>query len=258
MQPSELRIAADPSRLFRMAADEFTHIARDAVDVRGRFTVALSGGSTPRDVYSLISGDDRNKTTKLPWDRMHFFFGDERCVRSDHPDSNYRMASESLFSNVPIPPDNVHRVQTELPAESAAAEYEASLQEHFEGVFPQFDLVMLGLGSDGHTASLFPDTPALRENVHLVSANWVSKLQSYRITLTFPVLNNASSVMFIVSGEEKAEIVRRVVAGRPEGLVYPAARVKPATGRLLWLLDSESSARVGTEMLTGTKRFSFI
>jgi len=228
-----------------MAADEFTRIARDAVGANGRFTVALAGGSTPRGIYSLLAEDARKSATTLPWDRMHFFWGDERCVLPDHPDSNYRMASETLLSEVPVPPANVHRVRTELPAAEAAAEYEAMLREFFQlepGLFPRFDLVMLGMGADGHTASLFPNTAALSENLHLVAANWVDKFQAYRITLTLPVLNTASEVMFVVSGGDKADVVRQVLAGQSSGRIYPAARVRPTSGHLLWLMDSAAAA----------------
>lgn len=234
-----------------MAADEFTHIARDAVGARGRFTVALAGGSTPRGIYSLLAEDARKGVTTLPWDRMHFFWGDERCVLPDHPDSNYRMASETLLSKVPVPPANVHRVRTELSAARAAAEYEAMLREFFlpePGLFPRFDLIILGIGPDGHTASLFPKTAALSETLHLVAANWVDKLQAHRITLTLPVLNAASAVMFVVSGGSKAEVVRQVLAGQDAGCVYPAGRVQPASGRLLWLLDSAAASLLPPDM----------
>ncbi|MGC1371130.1 MAG: 6-phosphogluconolactonase, partial [Candidatus Sulfotelmatobacter sp.] len=186
MSPNlELRKLTTPQDLFQAAADDVIHAAEGSVSERNRFTIALSGGSTPRNLYNLIAA---NASSTLPWDRMFFFFGDERHVPPDDPESNFRMANESLLSKVPIPAGNIFRVPSENPDASAAAEaYEKSLRNFFAlqpGEFPRFDLILLGMGPDGHTASLFPEAAALQEKSRLVVANWVEKLKTHRITLT--------------------------------------------------------------------------
>lgn len=234
----EVKILPDSATLARTAAQEFHSLAEAAIGERGRFSVALSGGNTPRAVYSLLAEEHR----ELPWDKIHIFFGDERHVPPEHPDSNFRMASESLLTKVPIPGKNIHRIRAESDANSAAQDYAAQLREFFHLVnneWPRFDLVLLGLGDDGHTASLFPDTAALNESSRTVAANWVEKLQSFRITLTFPVLNHAAEVVFLVSGESKAKIVDEVL--RPGAKKYPSQRVQPENGRLLWLVDQDAA-----------------
>jgi 6-phosphogluconolactonase len=231
----EIRVLNTPADLFQAAASEFATLAAQAVRSSGRFTVALSGGSTPRNLYALLAS---GSIPNIPWEKIFFFFGDERFVPPEHPDSNYRMVREAgLFSKVPE--DNVFGVPTEITdADSAARAYEQTLGKFFglqPGEFPRFDLVLLGLGPDGHTASLFPGTAALNEKISLVVANWVEKFQTYRITLTLPVLNRAACVMFLVSGADKADIVREVLKNKDANL--PSQKVHPADGRLLWLLD---------------------
>lgn len=232
MSQVELYIRDTPAALFHEAATQFVTLARGAAESRGKFTVALSGGSTPKSVYALLSG-----TPKIPWDKIYFFFGDERHVPPDHPDSNYRMASEALLSKISQP--NVFRVPAEeKDAEVAARNYEQVIREFFglgPGEFPRFDLILLGLGSDGHTASLFPGTAALNEMNRLVVANWVEKFKAYRITFTLPVLNHAACDMFLVSGSDKAAIMREVLENSTADL--PSQNVRPESGRLVWLLD---------------------
>ena len=180
---------------------------------------------------------------ELPWDRIHIFFGDERHVPPDHPDSNFRMASESLLSKVPIPENNVHRIRAELEADAAAKEYEQELRDFFhltDHDWPRFDLIFLGIGEDGHTASLFPGSKALAEASRRVAANWVEKFQAFRITLTFPVLNHAAEVLFMVSGAGKAQILSEVL--RPGNRKYPAQNVQPQNGQLLWLVDQDAGS----------------
>jgi 6-phosphogluconolactonase len=231
----ELRVLNTAAELFQAAATEFATLAWQAVQRDGRFTVALSGGSTPKSLYALIAS---GSIPNIPWERIFFFFGDERFVPPAHPDSNYRMAREAgLFSKVPE--GNVFRVLTEeKDADTAARAYEQTLRKFF-GVppneFPRFDLVLLGLGPDGHTASLFPGTAALNEKRLWVVSNWVDKFQAYRLTLTLPVLNRAACVMFLVSGADKANIVREALENESANL--PSQKVRPADGRLLWLLD---------------------
>ena len=243
----EVRILGAPEELHWAAAEEFVGQAGQAVGEKGFFTVALSGGSTPRSLYSLLATGDRTPFRKqLAWDKVHFFWGDERHVPPEHPDSNYRMALESMLSKVPVPPENVHRIKAESPsAGKAADEYEGTLREFFKlsaEELPRFDLVLLGLGPDGHTASLFPGSEALHESRRLVLAPWVEKFHAYRITLTPPILNNASSVIFLVSGQEKAETVQAILQADPLSKRYPAQLICPAQGRLLWLLDQAAAS----------------
>jgi len=231
---TQVKIVPDNTALARTAAEEFHRLSEAAVQERGRFSVALSGGNTPRAVYSILASEHQ----QLPWDRIHLFFGDERHVPPDHPDSNFRMASESLLGKVPIPEKNVHRIRTELEANAAAKEYEQELREFFHLInhdWPRFDLIFLGLGEDGHTASLFPGSKALTEESRTVVANWVEKFKTFRITLTFPVLNHASEVVFMVSGAGKAQILSEVL--RSGSRKYPAQNVQPENGQLLWLVD---------------------
>jgi 6-phosphogluconolactonase len=235
----EIKIVPDAVTLARVAADEFHRAAEAAVQERGRFSVALSGGNTPRSVYSLLASEHK----ELPWNRIHVFFGDERHVPPDDPDSNFRMASESLLSRVPIPETNVHRIHAELDAEVAAAGYEQELVDFFDlrnHDWPRFDLIFLGLGEDGHTASLFPGSKALTETSRRATANWVEKFKTFRITLTFPVLNHAAEVVFLASGAGKAQILSEVL--RPGARKFPAQSVQPENGRLLWLLDQEAGS----------------
>ena len=242
---TEVRVFPDAKSLSRGAADEFARAARAAIDSRGQFTVALSGGSTPKAMFSLVADDHRGTTTPLAWDRIHVFFGDERHVPPDHPESNFRMASESLLDRVPIPSGNVHRVLGELDAATAAARYEVELRSVFRttpGALPQFDLVLLGVGTDGHTASLFPGSAALGETTALVTANWVEKFKSHRITFTFTLLNKASEVLFLTAGNDKAEMLRNILRGDPSGQTYPAQNVRPHDGGLIWMVDEAAAS----------------
>lgn len=242
---SEIQVLLDLEELFHRAAEEFVHQASEAVGARGFFTVALSGGSTPKGLYSLLAGQIGSFRARLPWDKIHFFWGDERHDPPDSPDSNYCMACEAMFSKVSVPPENVHRIKAENPdAGKAAADYERVLGEFFQlekGQPPRFDLILLGMGPDGHTASLFPGTGAILEQKHYVVANWVRKFNTYRITLTPPVLNNAGCVIFLVTGEEKAETLRVVLQGEYQPEHFPAQLIRPINGRLLWLVDQAAA-----------------
>jgi 6-phosphogluconolactonase len=238
----EIRILNTAAELFQAAATEFAALASQAVRSNGRLTVALSGGSTPKSLYALLAS---GSIPNIPWEKIFFFFGDERFVPPDHPESNYRMVRETgLLSKVPE--GNVFRVHAEDKDPNAAArDYDLTLQKFFglqPGEFPRFDLVLLGLGPDGHTASLFPGTAALDEKSSLVVANWVDKFQTYRLTFTLPVLNRAAYVMFLVSGDEKAEIVREVLEDKNAQL--PSQKVNPSDGKLVWLLDRAAGSRL--------------
>ena len=240
---ADLRIVDDLRGLSHAAAEEFVTQAAGTVRANGRFTVALSGGSTPKSLFGLLATNFRDQ---LPWDKMFFFWGDERHVPPDSPESNYRMANEALLSKVPVSTENVFRVRAENPdADRAAQEYEKTLQDFFQlsaGTFPRFDLILLGLGPDGHTASLFPKTIALREKSRLVVANWVDKFKTHRITFTLPVLNNAAVVNFLVGGADKAETVREVLEGSQPPEMFPAKLVRPTNGRLMWMVDQAAAA----------------
>jgi 6-phosphogluconolactonase len=243
--PVDLRRLTTPQDLFQAAAEEVIRAATEAIAERGRFTIALSGGSTPRNLYTLIAA---NASANLPWAQMFFFWGDERHVPPDDADSNYRMAQETLLSKVPVPPGNVFRIPAENPDATAAAEaYEQTLRKFFAlapGEVPRFDLILLGLGPDGHTASLFPETAALGETSRLVVANWVEKLNASRITLTLPVLNAARCVAFLVSGADKAAVVHEVLEGNAPAEKYPSRLVQPSEGKLIWFVDRAAASEL--------------
>lgn len=239
----EIRKLTTPQELFAAAAEEVLRTASEAVAERGRFAIALSGGSTPKALYNLLA---TNARTTLPWDRMYFFWGDERHVPPTDPESNFRMADEAMLSKVPVAPGNIFRVEAENPDANAAAEaYEQALRKFFAlqpGEFPRFDLILLGMGPDGHTASLFPETEGLKEKSRLVIANWVEKFKTYRITFTLPLLNAARDVMFLVSGTDKADALKQVLEGNAPGEQYPSKLVRPQNGKLLWLLDRAAAS----------------
>jgi 6-phosphogluconolactonase len=238
-----IEVLANPADVFHAAAEEFIGLGRAAIGAQGRFTVALSGGSTPKALYSLLATNYAN----FAWNRTFLFFGDERHVPPTDPESNYRMVNESLLTKIAIPAGNVFRVAAENPdAAAAAAEYEAQLRQFFElkpGEFPRFDLILLGMGPDGHTASLFPDSAALEENSRVVVANWVAKFNTDRITFTFPVLNRAAEVMFMACGADKADILHQVLEGNNTPPL-PSQRVQPSEGKLLWMLDEAAAAQI--------------
>jgi 6-phosphogluconolactonase len=242
----EIRKVATPQELFEAAAEEVLHAAQEAVAARGRFTFVLSGGSTPRTLYSLLA---TNARASLPWDQTYFFWGDERHVPPTHADSNYRMANEAMLSRIPVAASNVFRVPAENPDAAAAAEaYEQTLRTFFSlapNQLPTFDLILLGLGPDGHTASLFPETAALQEKSRLVVANWVEKLKASRITFTLPVLNAAGRVVFLVSGSDKAPAVHAVLETDAPGAQYPSKLVRPTEGQLIWIVDRAAASQLG-------------
>ncbi len=256
MSKPEIVVLSDRAALARQAASRFVLIANQAIVARGRFAAALSGGSTPRDLYQLLATPDFS--SKIDWNRTHLFWGDERAVPPDHPDSNFRMANDALLSRVPIPAANVHRVRAELNPEDAALDYEQTLREFYLAspvmqeradvrVIPRFDLILLGIGEDAHTASLFPHTTALHEATRWVAANYVEKLKTFRITLTPLVLNAVANVMFLVAGADKAAAVRAVLSGERRPDEFPAQLVQPTNGQVVWLLDKAASARLEKE-----------
>ena len=230
--------APDAAALCWAAAEEVEHRAKEAVAARGAFTLALSGGSTPRALYELLADPTRPFRGRMPWTAVHAFFGDERAVPPDHPQSNYRMASEALLARVPLA--SVHRIEGERGAEEAAARYEEDLQRHFgAAAVPVFDLVLLGLGTDGHTASLFPGSPVLQERIRWVAASRGPPPVAERVTLTLPVLGAARAAVFLVSGRDKAGPLRRLLRPSPDENI-PAARVHAVTSMVL--ADSAAAA----------------
>jgi 6-phosphogluconolactonase len=241
----KIRTLTTPQELFAAAAEEVVRTANEAVAQRGRFTIALSGGSTPKNLYNLLA---TNARTALPWDRMFFFWGDERHVPPTDPDSNYRMADETMLSKIPVAAGNVFRMPAENPDAAAVAQaYEQTLRKFFQlqpGQVPTFDLILLGMGPDGHTASLFPGTAALQEKSRLVVANWVEKLKASRISLTLPVLNSARCVTFLVSGTDKAAVLRAVLEEDVQGEQYPSKLVRPSEGTLIWLIDRAAASQL--------------
>ena len=245
----EIRTLTTPQELFAAAAEVVVGAATDAVAQRGRFTIALSGGSTPKSLFNLLA---TNARTVLPWERMFFFWGDERHVPPTDPDSNYRMAEETMLSKVPVPPGNVFRMAAENPdAAAVAEEYEKTLRKFFAlepGQVPVFDLILLGMGPDGHTASLFPGTAGLQEKSRLVIANWVEKMKTSRLTFTLPVLNAARCVTFLVSGTDKAAVLRTVLEGDVPAEQYPAKLVRPTDGKLIWLVDRAAASELTNKL----------
>jgi 6-phosphogluconolactonase len=239
----QVRVFGSPQELFRASAEKFCAVGAGAIQTHGKFSVALSGGSTPRGLHQELVTDF---SSKLAWHKVFFFWGDERHVPPDSSDSNYRMAKETLLSKLPIPAENIFRIPSELAdAKEAAKKYEQTLEKFFrpdQNSFPRFDFILLGMGPDGHTASLFPGTAALEEKDRFVAANWVEKLNTFRITLTYPVLNSAAAVMFLVSGDEKAEMVRRALKEPAANL--PCQRVRPEHGELLWYLDKGAAVKL--------------
>jgi 6-phosphogluconolactonase len=243
-EPSpEIVVFDTAEEVARAAAERFVEDARNAVEREGRFSVALSGGSTPRLMYQLLASDEFKE--RVDWTKTHIFFGDERCVPPTSADSNYRMADEALLSRVPLPPQNIHRMMGVGDAAANARLYEDELQTFFAGAaWPRFDLVLLGMGDDGHTASLFPASGALADERAWVVANWVEKLNAYRITLTAAAINQAAHVLFLVTGAGKAERVAEVIKGARDGARLPAQLIRPLNGRLEWFLDRAAAARL--------------
>ncbi len=234
-------IERDFEALSLRAARLFVDISRDCIRGSGRFVAALSGGNTPQAAYALLATAEYQK--KVDWSRIHLFFVDERFVPRDHPDSNFGLIHDKLLRNVPIPADHIHPIRTAgISLPSAAKDYEDRIRRFFgiqdEGVFPAFDLIVLGIGRDGHTASLYPEADSLSETRHLVIPVVRINTEHDRISLTLPVLNHAANILFLVSGREKAEIVEKVVKKKVPPL--PASMVNPEHGKCLLLIDEEA------------------
>ena len=234
-------IYPDPESLFRGAADRFVEIYTEAMLSADSFSLVLSGGSTPKGLYNLLAAGSASRS--IDWSRVHFFWSDERCVPPDHPDSNFKMAYSAMLRELNLSETHIHRIAGEEEPSRAAELYTAVIEEYFGGIEKvRFNLVLLGLGPDGHTASLFPGSPALKENKNIVAPACKPGLsEQHRITLTFPALNAASRVIFLVSGKSKAAMVKRLLEGEV-GEELPASLVRPASGTVEFLLDEEAAS----------------
>lgn len=242
----EILVCPDAQSVALEAAATFVRLAAEAIRERDRFTVALSGGSTPRSLFEILATPQWQK--QVDWKNIHLFWGDERYVPDAYPENNFRMALETLLSRVPVPPVNVHRIKTELSqAEAAAASYQAEIAHFFgtrPGQFPSFDLVFLGMGTNAHTASLFPHSQALHESSRLVVADFVQEVGMWRITMTARLLNAAKNVIFLLSGADKASVLRDVLFGDHDPERKPVQLIHPTNGTLVWLIDSASAAEL--------------
>jgi 6-phosphogluconolactonase len=225
------------------AAGLFLAEAAAAIEHHGKFSVALSGGTTPGPLYSILATNEYR--TRINWDQIDFFWTDERCVPPEHPDSNFRLAYDRLISKIRIPDANIHRIHGEVNAERAAKIYEKDLLQHFHGISPpRFDLIFLGIGTDGHTASIFPDSDTVDYISRFAMPVHVKNVYSHRVSLTLPVLNNAKTIVFLVVGKEKSGIVRDILLGN--NYDYPAGKIRPTQGVSIWLLDCDASCLLPT------------
>jgi 6-phosphogluconolactonase len=245
MSKPQLRVLEDLDHVAQASSDEFVARAQRAIEHHGRFTVALSGGSTPKALHQVLVERTKKNPALVDWSRVQIFFGDERHVPPDHPDSNFRMANETLLSKVPVPKENIHRILCEKPAEEAADAYDAELVNAFNlkgaDQLPRLDLILLGMGPDGHTASLFPGTAAVQELKKRVVANWVPKMNTWRVSFTRPVLNQPECVLLMVCGQDKANPLHEVMGqGSPD--TYPVKYVQPTHGDLIWIVDRASAS----------------
>ncbi len=241
MQP-RLHISPNKTELINATAEIIVAAISEAIRLRDKCAIALSGGSTPREVYEKLAQESFR--ARIDWPRVYWFWGDERMVPPEHSESNYRMTREALLAHVPAPASNVHRIKGELSPPQAAQNYRATLEAFFKPEEKNFDLILLGLGEDGHTASLFPETTALHETKQSVTEVFVPKLDKWRVTLTLPLINRARKIIFLVAGKSKAEITAGVLSLQQPELKWPASLVQPHAGELHWLLDDEAAARL--------------
>jgi 6-phosphogluconolactonase len=243
--PREVLLLPDPGAITRRAAEEFLKSASEAIAQKDWFTVALAGGSTPKALYAMLS-EDPAYSARIPWPKLHFFFGDERHVPPDNSESNFHLANQTLFSKGLVKPEQITRIKGEYAdTEKAALEYEQALRAYFklkDGEYPRFDLVLLGMGDEGHTLSLFPGTRALHATNRIVVRNWVGKLYTERITLTAPAANQAHRVIFCVTRADKALALKAVLEGPYEPEQLPAQLIQPVNGKLLWLVDQAAGS----------------
>ena len=242
-----IHIFQNLEKLSQAAAETFVNLADQAVRARGRFSVALSGGGTPRRMYELLASNPLRG--RVRWSAVHVFWGDERCVPAEDPRSNARMARQALLDHVPLPAGNIHPISGELPPTQAAARYETILRKFFEGGEPVFDLILLGLGENAHTASLFPHTPVLQESQRWAAEVYIASQEMYRVTLTAPLINRARKVLFLVSGAGKAEALQHVLEGAVQPNDFPAQLIRPNGVHATWLVDKAASHKLAEEIM---------
>lgn len=248
MHTESIQVFTDKASLTGAAVDLFISLAQRSILERGAFSVALSGGSTPKALYTRLA--DPGLQDQLAWADIHLFFGDERYVLPDHPESNFRMVKEALLSRVEIPGENIHRVKTEMDVRLAAFDYEEQLRAHFSDPWPRFDLVLLGMGADGHTASLFPDTAGLNEEHRWFIANQVPAQDAWRLTLTKNALNAGRQIVVLVSGLSKADMLSEVLTGPKEPMHKPVQLISPVQGEMTWLIDRDAASQLPANQLT--------
>lgn len=242
-------------RVATAAASVFARHAAEAVEARGIARIAISGGSTPKRMFELLASTSQPFRERVPWDKLDLYWVDERCVGPEEADSNYRMTRETLLDKVPLAPEHIHRMEGELDPEEAANRYESMIRINWklEGAeAPVFDLVLLGMGDDGHTASLFPNTDALNELGRLVVANHVPQKDTWRLTLTWPVINQARAVVFLIEGQDKADVLHEVLLGKYDPEKLPSQLIRPRNGKLHLLLDAEAAWRLPKSSVTET------
>ena len=241
---SIIKIFNSPEEFQKGCTNYIVNIILECINSYGRCTIALSGGSTPKSIYKLLGSVEY--LSRIPWENIYLFWGDERCVPPFDPDNNFKMVDETLTSKVPIPSQNIFRIHSEETPLEAANDYENTLRSFFSNnTFPSFDIMLLGLGEEGHTASLFPGSTAMDENQRWVVSTYVEKLKAYRITLTFPVINSAKHIIFLVAGSNKAEILKNIFADDQNNI--PAKKVRPNNGKLTWLLDKDAASLLDIE-----------
>ncbi len=244
---TKVKIFPDPQVLSHAAAEQFVEIASQAIQAHGIFGAALSGGSTPHLLYRLLGSEPFSE--RVDWSKTHLFWGDERCVPPDNPENNYFKAKRDLLDHIPISEENVHRIQTELPPRKAAEAYEETLLRFFSSLADDeereqasFDLVLLGMGEDGHTASLFPGTDVIHEEARWMKAVYATELAAWRVTMTPAILNRARHILFLVAGAGKSYTLQRVIYGSYQPDRYPAQIIQPGQGELLWMVDEAAAS----------------
>jgi len=247
---SKIMVYPNKHKLIDAAIEKFIHLSNHAIHKRGIFSAALAGGGTPSPLYSRLAIPENQG--RMDWSRIHLFWGDERHVPPDHADSNYRMVREQLLTKISIPEENVHRVPAEMEVRMAAFSYEESLRNFFGSEWPRFDLVILGMGEDGHTASLFPHSAGLNEKFRWFIANYAPDQSAWRLTLTKPAINAARQIHVLVSGAEKAHTVAEVLTGPVQPEDRPIQMIKPDKGEMVWMMDSEAAGELPPDVIVET------
>jgi len=245
---AQLKIFSSTQTLESAVVKLFIDLARQAIDDKGQFTVALSGGSTPQAIYEDLGKPEHQH--ELNWAKIHLFWGDERHVPPNHPESNYRMVDDALLRHITIPGENIHRVSAEMDVQAAATAYEQDLRQFFDRNWPQFDLVLLGMGTDGHTASLFPGSAGLKEEKRWFIANQVPELRKWRLTLTKHAINTAKYVIVLVQGASKADMLVEVLAGAYSPEEKPIQLISPIDGEMIWMVDEQAANALPDDLIS--------